>query len=406
MLIESFGFEKTRGITYKIISCLIFLISHSTIYYFYINQLDFYALFIYPVMYLLIFFFIFGRIRVPSIYIAILSEFVIVLLSSSLTFAFINSTNLSQESLAIITILFTRLVFFLFMIFMRNNHNLKNVSLISRDIPKHIYVFIFIIIIDISAIASLNEYRTFNPLKEQLIAILTIILTISLIVLIISLLLNVIAKKHFGDINSILEKQIKMQISHYENTEELNNNIRIFKHDYINHLSSLHSLIKNKKIEESREYIEKLICIKPQDEIIFRTGNYLADAILSNKYDSCKEFSKIEFEGNIPEKIDNSELCVILSNSLDNAIEACEKCGKQCLIKIKSNLVGDYFVYSISNPTVIQNNFTDIPKTDKSDKKSHGFGLYNIKNTVNKNDGELRINCENNIFNLTVSYRV
>ncbi len=136
LLIETFGFEKIRGKIYLLISLGIFLICHSAIYYFYVKNLDIFPIFIYPIMYLLLFYFMFGRIKFPSIYISIISEFIIVLLASSFTFAFINSTNISQQSLSNVVIFLIRLVLFIASICIRKNKKLRNISLISHDIPN------------------------------------------------------------------------------------------------------------------------------------------------------------------------------------------------------------------------------------------------------------------------------
>lgn len=141
--------------------------------------------------------------------------------------------------------------------------------------------------------------------------------------------------------------------------------------------------------------IEQIVC--------FQTGNDIADALLSEKQQliECNNI-KILFDGHIPAVgIDPIDMCILLGNPLDNAIEACQKMSDsiQKIISIKTKLVGNMLIMDIFNPVdhdvIILNN--TIP-TSKEETSNHGFGIYSLQRTLEKYDGIARFKCKNNIF--------
>ena len=139
---------------------------------------------------------------------------------------------------------------------------------------------------------------------------------------------------------------------------------------------------------------------------IFDTGNGLANALLSNKSSMLNEGCEIDYSGIIPDSINKVDLCIILSNALDNAVEACNKLPSPGVISVCAANQQGYFVLSIKNPTICSENYYDIPLTTKPDKENHGMGLYNIESTAKKHDGQIKIKCENGYFLLTVTLKM
>ena len=211
--------------------------------------------------------------------------------------------------------------------------------------------------------------------------------------------------RYSNDILKLLNSQINLQISHYEKLDKLNSDIRRFRHNYINHLHSVLALIRMNELNDAQKYIENLLEIEDTPTIAYNTGNHLADAILSDKSEKFGECSHIEFNGIIPPELDNVDLCTILSNSLDNAIEACFKCGGN-LIDIVANTAHGYFVITITNPTDKAECFDQIPSTTKEDSQNHGFGLLSIEQVAYKYDGKINIHCADGIFELSVLLKI
>lgn len=289
----------------------------------------------------------------------------------------------------------------------RKNNAQRNFSALAM-IPQHIFIMLMSAIICLSALSTLISFPTDNETKkESTLYALVIILTAILISIVSSLFLNVIAKQHFTAVSQMMEKQVELQISHYEEIEKIDAEISRFRHDYTNHLRSILSLIQMKEYSQAEEYIEKLQKAKYSSAtMMFYTGNKLADALLADKSAALDDNCRIEYSGIIPPTIENVDLCVILSNALDNAVEACREFRSPCTISISAGVQQGYFLMSIKNPTTCPYNFYEIPPTTKSEKEQHGMGLYNIESTAKKNKGQIKVKCENGVFELTITMKI
>lgn len=186
-------------------------------------------------------------------------------------------------------------------------------------------------------------------------------------------------------------------IQNIENNRENARAISALRHDLRNHLISLRLLNREGHTQEIDSYIDSLMpqVTAPRKQYI--TGNDLADGLLSMKLDpgqlpdvDCQvnlDLSKAGF-------ISNEDLCVILGNALDNAIEACAviKEGQTKHISVTGSPAANYLLLRFENscrkmPTLVNG----LPMTGKSDSRMHGFGLKNIRNVVDKYEGNLSI---------------
>lgn len=277
-----------------------------------------------------------------------------------------------------------------------------------KMLPNYVYI---LVLINLFAADGLIEAANYDfsdiQIKETIVKILAAFLSICVIVTLATLLINVASKKYFSDINRLLEKQIQSQISFYESREETYAEIRRFRHDYINHINCVRSMLKVGRYNEISDYLGCLTDMLPSGKMLFNTGNFISDAILSDKQNSTKkENITIKFEGIIPsDEINETDLCIILGNALDNAIEACQELGGEKTISVYGGFFHSYFILTVTNPTnntFGKNNF--IPLTTKADKSEHGFGLINIKSVVDKYDGYMKIDCNDNCFTLSLTF--
>jgi sensor histidine kinase regulating citrate/malate metabolism len=105
----------------------------------------------------------------------------------------------------------------------------------------------------------------------------------------------------------------------------------------------------------------------------------------------------------VSERISAFDICTILSNALDNAIEACRGAedGTDRNITVKCVLKNDTQVISISNPS---RGADPQLKTTKEDKELHGFGLNNIRRTVEGMGGTMEITQNGSEFLLDIMF--
>lgn len=305
-----------------------------------------------------------------------------------------------------LSLLAVRIIFLALIVRFKKHSEKHYLDNILGILPNYIYILVLINLNLANAlIEAVNyEFPDIN-LKVTTVKVLAMSLSLCVFATLVSLLFSVVSKKYFSDINKLLEKQIQTQISYYEDRERTYAEIRRFKHDYINHINCIRSMLKAERYDEISEYLGNITDMLPANKLSFNTGNFISDAILSDKQNSVKgENITIEFDGVIPTSINEADLCIILGNAVDNAIEACLKLDCEKVITIYGGFSHSYFILKISNPTNKTESNNIFPFTTKSDKSEHGFGLLNIKSVVDKYDGYMKIDNKDNVFTLSLTF--
>ena len=223
-------------------------------------------------------------------------------------------------------------------------------------------------------------------------------------ILIFILLDNVVKRE-----SEIREKEIMLeQAEHlnqmYRSLSDEREKQKARSHDYINNLNVMLMLAREGKVDEEIRYIEEQLGREMQSVDVINTGNTLINAVLNIKYLEAKEKGIIIpfIADNLTGlKISDSDMVTILTNILDNAIEAVEKCDEKRII---FKIIKDYdsLIIDSTNPYVGQMPDEDSFETTKTDKKNHGFGLANIKNTVKANNGNCFIDTKDGIFHISI----
>ena len=206
------------------------------------------------------------------------------------------------------------------------------------------------------------------------------------------------------------EQQIHAQAEHYKNLAQANYEVRRFRHDFKNIRIAIESLLERGAYDEALKLIHQCNdCLENPGGLrsAFDTGNGIADALLTDKQEkACAYNTHIAFSGMIPtEFLLPTDLCVILGNSLDNALEACQKLPTQSskTITVSCNCSNGFLFLSITNPiaekVVIRNNQI---ATTKENKTLHGFGLYSLHTIVKKYDGEIQLSATEDSFTVNI----
>lgn len=125
---------------------------------------------------------------------------------------------------------------------------------------------------------------------------------------------------------------------------------RSFRHDIRNHLSVLDGLLKGGKLEESRQYLEKLETVSQALSFPYQTGNPVVDILLGEKLGLAQEIAaEVSLVLPSPWGIDDFDLCVLFANVLDNAITACRAQDGARTIRISGKRQGDFYMLSFEN---------------------------------------------------------
>lgn len=214
-------------------------------------------------------------------------------------------------------------------------------------------------------------------------------------------LLNLSKEK---DKSRYLEWQLNHQLKHYSSIEEKNLMLKRYRHDMTNHWVLVNRLIKNNEIDIAEKYSSKMAEeLIGEDNLILDTGNPILDAILTEKIQKANSFNihiskEIIISKNI--KIDPIDCCVIFGNILDNAIEACIELDNKRYIEIKLNSKSNMLICKVKNSMNSNKSIKKGYKTTKKDKDTHGFGIMNIKKSIEKYNGYIDINHDSNCFEI------
>lgn len=207
--------------------------------------------------------------------------------------------------------------------------------------------------------------------------------------------------------NQIIHK-MDTQHEYYQQMMNSNEDVRQFRHDYKNHMMVVTSLLNSGKTQEASDYIENIQLHTGNFGKKFSTGNFVADAILNDKSSLAEEYAiHMDFDGRIPENgILNVDLCTVMANLTDNAIEALKNFEGNRYIKITANIRSGYLTLSFANPAKDVKIINNKMKTSKSDKKNHGIGLKNVENVAKKYSGNMLLSFENNEFTADISMKI
>ena len=215
---------------------------------------------------------------------------------------------------------------------------------------------------------------------------------------------------YLKNLNKRYIRQIKAETDYHKSLVSYDYEIRKFRHDYKNTLAATIDLLNNNKTEAALELLQQSetgLKAVVNNNLPFDTGNDIANSLLREKLDKSKDDNiNISFEGALPKNFLKAyDICILLGNALDNAIEACRK-GERASeksIKVAAACQGGFAFIKIQNPVyekVIINNGT--VTTNKSDKSMHGFGLPSIRKTAEKYNGNIDLSCENGIFTVDI----
>ena len=206
---------------------------------------------------------------------------------------------------------------------------------------------------------------------------------------------KLIAKRVAAAEEEILKK-------HYAEVENMYRKMRGWRHDYRHHIQTMKVHMQNGEYEEVNHFLDMLDDDLTHVETVIKTGNRMADAILNSKLSiAAAKNIKVKAEARIPVSLSVSELdlCIILGNLLDNAIEACTTLPEEeRLIRIYMEMKGNYLYLSITNTAEGKKKHSF--KTTKGE--GHGFGLARIDAIIKKYGGYLTRASEDGAFSTEV----
>lgn len=186
-----------------------------------------------------------------------------------------------------------------------------------------------------------------------------------------------------------------------EEVQNIYETMRGWRHDYHNHMQTMTAYLSLRQIDEALTYISHLEEDLDSIDIAVRTGNVSADAIVSSKVSIARKNDiTVDCKAQVPKTLSVSDvdLCAILGNLLDNAIESCARVEpERRFLRIYIGIYRKQLYISVSNAT----------RERKRKKQSelitgkngeHGFGLQRIDRIAQKYDGYVNRKNEPGVF--------
>jgi len=261
-----------------------------------------------------------------------------------------------------------------------------------------IYYIIFLIVVLLSIAMSRNV--DFSLIWQKTFLILDMLMFIANII-VLKMIFHINQQNHYEMENALLYMQITQQEKRIREEEKNYREVQLLRHDLKRYLVTYRQLLQEGKYEVIEADIDKILGKRLNTNHCVYTENTILNAVICEKMEQCSiKNIKIEVQVNADKDMDSIEYGVVLSNLLDNAIEAEEQEKEEnryiCLnIGVEQNMihlvVGNYI-----SESVLQNNA--LLETSKKNKQLHGIGLRGVKEFVKNKKGEIEIFEENHMF--------
>ena len=190
--------------------------------------------------------------------------------------------------------------------------------------------------------------------------------------------------------------------THYREVENMYRQIRGWRHDYRNHIQTMKALAANGDWDGVKAYLDELDTHLNTVDTVIKTGNAMADAILNSKISLAKSRNiAVHADAHIPVRLSMSELdlCVILGNLFDNAIEASLALPEdERMIRVYMDMKGTQLYISFTNFTAADKQRKLGRRFATTKGEGHGLGLVRIDNIIDRLDGYLSRNSEDGAF--------
>ncbi len=194
---------------------------------------------------------------------------------------------------------------------------------------------------------------------------------------------------------SLLEQEEHSLSQYVMEAKERYEKTKSFRHDIKNHITVLKNLIQEEKTEQAINYMGGMEEIIEELSFPYSTNNPIADILIENKLGVAKNIG-IDISCSLtlpyPCSIRDIDFAVILSNALDNAVNACKNMehDSEKYIHIAGKIQGDFILLEIEN------------SFQKKGLPRKGTGILNIQTIAEKYHGAVNIKTQDNIFILSV----
>ncbi len=210
-----------------------------------------------------------------------------------------------------------------------------------------------------------------------------------------------------GLISKMIDKRIaayqrELVETHYQEVENMYRQIRGWRHDYRNHIQVMKSYAASDDMDAIKRYLDELDTDLSTVDVAIKTGNAMADAILNSKISLARSRQiPVTVDAHIPVALKMAELdlCVIIGNLFDNAIEANLPLPEEKrMIRVYMDMKNTQLYMSFTNMTASKKRIKEGGRFRTTKGEGHGFGLVRVDDIVARYGGYLSRNSEDGAF--------
>lgn len=333
--------------------------------------------------------------------ILLITDYVTIIIKS----IFFPEIDYTINIVGIMVLLLDKIILFLFVIILKRIFCKKEFEVLQdADWLKFLFFPLFTICI-ITAMIS-NGIEDLSAHRSALFIVISAGL-VGMNIVVFWLLNDIVFKEKKLREKQVFELETKNQLQLYETLSQNIDKQRKLSHEYQNQINLIQDLCHKGLINELKKYLAEINGEIQHDMDCIETHHYIINTIINQKYyESAGKgilfLCKINDMGKLNMK--NKDIALLLSNLLNNAIEACEKVEEQKYIKVKLILENDKLILSIKNPyngKIIRmgDNFETSKETDI---ESHGYGLKNVIKVVEDNGGDYVIRTTETEFYISI----
>jgi hypothetical protein len=175
-------------------------------------------------------------------------------------------------------------------------------------------------------------------------------------------------------------------------------------HDFHHHLRAISSMAKKSNDMNVQDYVHSLLAVSYKEVDLCHCGSDIIDAII-NCSTMEAQMQQTDFTYTIflssPISISPVDICAVLGNQIENALEACQKIqdASKRFVQVEINQHEQFLIFRVSNP-VLENPFTKDGRllSGKQDTSFHGLGLKNIQSTAERYNGLVKNSVHDGVF--------
>lgn len=183
-----------------------------------------------------------------------------------------------------------------------------------------------------------------------------------------------------------------------------NNEVRRFRHDYDAHMRMLTGYLQDNNVSGALGYISDITSAYLPTHSPVLTGVPSLDHLVDSYMEQAREYNIVcEFTGFISDStgINMTDICIIMSNVMQNAIEACQAVTADRFIRVTMTRRGNMLFIHCENSTAGP---VDIERTSKSDSAGHGIGIGNVRRILEHNHGTFSHSSSDGSFSVEIVY--